>query len=83
SLGSLAIFLFLDRVLLPRIERGRLRPGSALAASAGFYAVLRFFVDFLRGTGPGRYSLPGLTLAQTLALPAMLLSAAWLRLRDE
>lgn len=75
SLGALLIFLLVDRVARPRIEAGRMRPGDGLAVSVGLYAVLRFFVDFLRAGDPGVLAPLGFSLAQWIATAAALASA--------
>lgn len=66
ALGSLAIFLYVDR------RRGR----GALWASVGLYAALRFAVDFVRAGDPGLGAALGLTMAQWLAAAVMLCAAA-------
>lgn len=52
ALGALAIFLFVDRVVRPRIKAGLLRPGDGLWACAGLYGALRFFLEFVRAQDP-------------------------------
>lgn len=70
ALGSLAVFALVDRVVRPRIAAGKLRSGDGLAVSVALYAVLRFFVDFLRAGDPGVVAPLGLSLAQWIALLA-------------
>lgn len=71
--GNLAIFAGLLLIVLPRLESGRLRPGTLAAAYFAAYAVLRFALEFLRAD-----SVPtpffGLTAGQELCLA--LLAAA-------
>ena len=70
SAGALAIFFIVVKIVRPRQEDGRLRPGDALFASLGLYGVLRFSVDFLRSGDPGLVAPLGLTLAQWVGATA-------------
>ncbi|MBI4675969.1 MAG: prolipoprotein diacylglyceryl transferase [Elusimicrobia bacterium] len=76
ALGAAAAFLVLHFAVLPRIQDGRMRPGGAFILSAALYALLRFAVDFLRGSDPGLLAWAGLTTAQFLALLTLTAAAA-------
>jgi phosphatidylglycerol:prolipoprotein diacylglycerol transferase len=67
AIGNLLIFTGLLRVVLPRLESGRLHSGALAAAYFGSYAALRFGLEFLRGdTVPTPFL--GLTAGQELCL---------------
>ncbi|MFH1723567.1 MAG: prolipoprotein diacylglyceryl transferase family protein [Elusimicrobiota bacterium] len=77
ALGCLAIFAVVHFVVFRRIRDGKLPPGSAFLASAVLYGVLRFLLDFVRGSDPGVLRPLGLTTAQLMAL-ATFAGAAYL-----
>ncbi|MBI5239365.1 MAG: prolipoprotein diacylglyceryl transferase [Elusimicrobia bacterium] len=76
--GDAAIFLALWRFVLPRLESGRLGPGTLSGLYFAAYGLLRFVLEFYRGdTVPG---LLGLTGGQGLALALLAAGlglAAW------
>lgn len=80
ALLDLALFGFLARYALPRVADGRWRRGSALAAYAFGYAVLRFFVESLRGDDRGAFVL-GLSPSQWIAIAAAAASASFVAYR--
>lgn len=80
ALLNLALFVFLARFVLPRVAKGRWRPGSGLAGYILGYAALRFAVEFLRGDDRGAFA-AGLSPSQWVALAAAAATAAALALR--
>ncbi|MBI4062266.1 MAG: prolipoprotein diacylglyceryl transferase [Elusimicrobia bacterium] len=64
---NLALFAVLARFVLPRVQDGRWRPGSALVVYLLGYSVLRFAVEFLRGDDRGAF-VAGLSPSQWAAL---------------
>lgn len=69
SAANLAIFALISLKLLPAIESGRYRRGTAIAAYTAVYAVARFSLEFFRGDDRG--ALSGLSTSQWLALAAV------------
>jgi phosphatidylglycerol:prolipoprotein diacylglycerol transferase len=66
AFGDAAIFLLLWKLVLPRLEAGRLGCGTLSGLYFAAYGILRFAVEFFRGdTVPG---LLGLTGGQLLSL---------------
>lgn len=80
AVGNAAIFFGLWKLALPRLEAGRLRPGSLAACYFGAYAVLRFGLEFFRADAVPTPFL-GLTAGQELcaALAAAAVILAWPR----
>ena len=66
-LAAAALFSGAHFLVLPRVKDGRLPRGSVLVFFLALYGVLRFFIEFLRGSDPGIYRPYGLTTAQVLA----------------
>ncbi len=79
---NLALFAVLVRWALPRVEDGRWRPGSVLAAYVLGYAMLRFAVEFLRGDDRGAF-VAGLSPSQWVALAAATATCAALAVRKK
>ncbi|MBI3549395.1 MAG: prolipoprotein diacylglyceryl transferase [Elusimicrobia bacterium] len=71
SLGDLAIAAFLYGVVLKRVERKVLRPGTTFIAYGFLYAVLRFVVEIFRGDDRGGF-LVGLSPSQVVAVAALI-----------
>ncbi|MBI5596695.1 MAG: prolipoprotein diacylglyceryl transferase [Elusimicrobia bacterium] len=67
-LVACAIFAAAHFLVLPRVKDGRLPRGSVLVFFLVSYGVLRFMLEFLRGSDPGLYRPYGLTTAQALAV---------------
>ena len=74
--GSLAIFFAVYFIFL---RKDRLRPGGAFALTAVSYSLLRFAVDFLRGSDPGIFLALHLTTAQFISLASAAGSLLWYR----
>jgi phosphatidylglycerol:prolipoprotein diacylglycerol transferase len=72
--GGFVIAALISR-LIPRIERGELRPGTAAIAYMGAYALLRFFLEFFRGDPRGGFWL-GMSVSQRIALLCLVFAAA-------
>lgn len=66
-LAATALFAAAHFLFLPRVKEGRLPKGSVLVFFLVSYGVLRFLLEFLRGSDPGIYRPYGLTTAQVLA----------------
>jgi phosphatidylglycerol:prolipoprotein diacylglycerol transferase len=67
ALLNFVLFLFLARVVLPRVESGRWRRGSGIVGYALGYAALRFFVELFRGDDRGGTG-AGLSPSQWIAV---------------
>lgn len=80
SVLNLALFGFLVRFALPRVEDSRWPRGSALAAYVLGYAALRFAVEFFRGDDRGAF-VAGLSPSQWVALAAAAATGVALILR--
>ncbi len=80
ALLNLALFGVLVRFILPRVTKGRWRPGAGLAAYVLGYAALRFAVEFLRGDDRGAF-VAGLSPSQWVALGAVAATLAAIVLR--
>jgi phosphatidylglycerol:prolipoprotein diacylglycerol transferase len=80
AFGNLLIAALLFVFILPRIESGRLRPGTLCAGYLGSYAILRFLLEFYRGD---TVVLPlGLTAAQAFCLGLLVFaSVLWASVR--
>jgi phosphatidylglycerol:prolipoprotein diacylglycerol transferase len=82
--GNLLIFLVVNAMLSRRLA-ARLRPGLPVLAYAALYALLRFFLEFLRGDDRGAARL-GLSPAQLISAAVFfgaLAAAAVLKVKNE
>lgn len=74
------LYCFVAFEVLPRAKDGRVPAGSALLASIGAYAAVRFLLDFARGGDRGILRPGGLTTAQLLSvLLALGAAGLWTR----
>lgn len=73
--GDLAISLFVALWLLPRIESGRFRYGTAFFGYIGAYSVLRFLVEFARGDPRGLFLSDALSPSQWWSLGGLAIAA--------
>lgn len=75
SAANALIALMAWKLLLPRVKRGGLAPGSVFLAYAALYSAARFAIEFARGDDRG-LSAGGLWVSQWLALALLAASAA-------
>ena len=75
SLANLAIFLAMWKLLLPRVQRGRLAPGTVFLSYVTLYSCARFVIEFLRGDDRG-WQAGGLWVSQWVAIACVLGCAA-------
>ena len=71
SAANAAIAAFIAWVVLPRVKRGALAPGTAFLAYGVLYSLARFAIEFARGDDRG-WSMGGLWVSQWLALAFVL-----------
>lgn len=80
AIGLLALFVFLGYVVIPGIRSKRFTPGSAVFGYIVLYAVMRFFLEFLRCDDRGTLLHPVLSPSQWVSLAAAaVIGAYWYR----
>jgi len=81
SLANFAIFAFLLKAVLPRVEKGQRPAGTVFLSYVALYSIARFLNEFLRGDDRGGFFL-GLSISQWVGLVCLAAAAALLlRLR--